>query len=296
MLRLVLVVFAVWFSNHAQAVFDDLINDTVTRAVTIENTETTYQFGGLVGGLGVLYSNGPIINSVGTGVGGADESILQNFSLGLSSLGFGHQASGNLRVADEFQVTEDGLFISSVEFFAYQTNEIASTITSVNLRIWDGEPGQPGSRVIFGDTTTNRLLNTQNTGILRVAEQDSGISNIRQIASNVVNVGINLSRGTYWLDWQSEGSGVSGPWVPPITITGSTTTGNAVRSLDNGNTYIPLVDDALGTNMGLPFILRGVVAPPQQIPSLNLLGLFLLAFLLWVVGRFLIRSQSATHG
>ncbi|WP_395377227.1 hypothetical protein [Marinicella sp. W31] len=285
MLRLVFVSFLFWFSNHAQAVIDDILNDTAVRAVTIENRETAYQFGGF----GVIYSNGPISNSEGTGVGGADESILQNFSLGLSSLGFGHQSNANLRVADEFQVSQDGLVISSVEFFAYQTNETASTITSVNLRIWNGQPGQPGSQIIFGDTSTNRLLSTQNTGILRVAEQDSGISNVRQIASSLVDVNITLDRGTYWLDWQSDGSGVSGPWVPPITITGSTSTGNAIRSQDNGATYFPLVDDALATGMGLPFVLRGALPPPQQIPSLSILGLLLMACLLLISYRVFAR-------
>ncbi|MCA9870115.1 MAG: hypothetical protein KC487_07020, partial [Anaerolineae bacterium] len=36
----------------------------------------------------VLWDNGPLVNGVGTGVGGADESILQSITLGMSTLGF----------------------------------------------------------------------------------------------------------------------------------------------------------------------------------------------------------------
>ena len=39
----------------------------------------------------VLYNNGPLVNNPGGGVGGADESVVQNTSLGMTSWGLGHQ-------------------------------------------------------------------------------------------------------------------------------------------------------------------------------------------------------------
>ena len=56
----------------------------------------------------LLYDNGSLINSAGTGVGGADESVLQTTSLGLNTLGFGHQALNGNRVADDFTVSHAG--------------------------------------------------------------------------------------------------------------------------------------------------------------------------------------------
>ena len=185
----------------------------------------------------VLFSNGPIITSFGTGVGGADESILQNNSLSMQSFGTGHQASANLRVADDFTVPSSGWQIDSIDFYAYQTNETASTITAINLRVWDGVPNTPGSNVIFGDTSTNVLTSTNNSGILRVDESTQGIDSSRQIAISNVALNLALPAGTYWLDWQSIGSGVSGPFVPHITIPGQTTTGNALLSTNGGASY-----------------------------------------------------------
>ncbi len=52
----------------------------------------------------VIYDNGPLVNSLGTGVGGADESVLQSSSLSASTLGFGFQVSDANRIADDFTV------------------------------------------------------------------------------------------------------------------------------------------------------------------------------------------------
>jgi len=64
--------------------------------------------------------------------------------------------------------------------------------------------------------------------------------------------------GTYWLDWQTGGSGASGPWAPPISMLGVTTTGNAIQF--DGASWTALVD--VGTQ-GLPFVIEGVVVPVE---------------------------------
>ena len=53
----------------------------------------------------MLFDNGPLVNSPGTGVGGTDESVLQNITLGMTNFGFAHQRSSGNRVADDFTVT-----------------------------------------------------------------------------------------------------------------------------------------------------------------------------------------------
>ncbi len=241
------------------------------------------------GGASEIYNNGPLVNSPGTGVGGEDESVLQG-NLGMTTLGAGHQALNGNRIADDFTVVGGDWSIESIDFYAYQTGETASTITAVNLRIWDGVPGDPGSTVVFGDDSTNIMNTTGFSGILRVTDTTTGTTNNRQIAVSNVTVGVTLSPGTYWLDWQSDGSGGSGPWAPPITINGETTTGNALQSVDGGVTYADQLDGGSGTVQGFPFVLYGTLPPPPVVPSLSFYGLMLLGLLALVFGRRFIRQ------
>ncbi len=237
-----------------------------------------------------LYSNGPLVNSVGTGAGGLDESILQNGTLGLTTLGSGHQLSTGNRVADDFTITGPDWTITNITFYAYQTGEIASTITAVNLRIWDGVPGAMGSNIIFGDNTTNRMVSTVNSNILRVDEGSTGVATNRQIAASDVAVNITLPAGTYWLDWQSDGSGASGPWAPPITINGQVTTGNAMQFTTSSGAWGALTDGGTATAQGLPFIIQGS-AGPTPVPAISWGGLVLLLMMLsFFARRFLIKQ------
>ncbi len=209
----------------------------------------------------VLYDNGPLVNSPGTGVGGADESVLQTVSLSMDTLGFGHQVVNGNRMADDFTVPPGGNWtIDEIVFYAYQTGSpITSTITQVNLRIWDGEPGNGGS-VIWGDTSTNVMVSTTWSGIYRVTETTTGVAVDRPIMASTANVGgLSLPPGTYWLDWQAGGALGSGPWAPPVTVNGQATTGNGLQSLtDNGVTWAPALDSGTGTpRQGLPFLIMG---------------------------------------
>ena len=79
----------------------------------------------------------------------------------MGTYGFGAQLSAGNRVADDFTVTDAaGWAIDTITFFAYQTvSGTTSTITSLNLQIWDGPPNAGGT-VIWGDTTTNILTST----------------------------------------------------------------------------------------------------------------------------------------
>lgn len=231
-----------------------------------------------------IYDNGPLVSSdgVGTGVGGADESILQgDLTPAMTTLGFGHQLSATRRIADDFTVTQAGWQIDQVHFFAYQTNATASTITAVNLRIWDGVPGAAGSNVVWGDTTTNVMTATAFSGILRVTNTTTGTSNARQIAVSTVDVGVTLAPGTYWFDWQSDGSAASGPWAPPITIKGQPDTGNGLASGDNGSTWSAANDSGSSTQQGFPFVILGSInaAAPEVVPSMNQWGIMALLLL-----------------
>ncbi len=207
----------------------------------------------------VLFDNGPLVNSPGTGSGGADESILQSSLLGLNILGFGHQVSYGNWVADDFTINDpEGWDITKFLFYAYQTgSSTTSTITAVHIIIYDGIPGQPGTNIVWGNNSTNRLTNTTWSGIYRADEWSSGATN-RPIMANTCNVSLNLPAGTYWVAWQTDGSnGLSGPWMPPVTINGSKTTGNGIQSLSNSGLWNPGYDSGTGTIQGMPFVVHG---------------------------------------
>jgi hypothetical protein len=212
-----------------------------------------------------LHDNGPLVNSAGTGVGDADESILQDLSQGMNTRGFGNQVVFGNRIADDFTVSDaNGWIIDEVLFFGYEVNSpITSTFSAVNFRIWDGIPGDPGSNVIFGDTATNRLTHSIWSGIFRVTELSSGSSNARPIMANTASAGVYLPSGTYWLDWQADvitNTFANGPWAPPISVSGTITTGNGLQSFDNGATWEAVRDSGTLTAQGFPFIITGEIA------------------------------------
>lgn len=216
-------------------------------------------------GAGVLYNNGPLINSRGSGVGGAHESLVQT-SLGLTNTGRSVNKGGDDSIADDFDIqgTVAGGIIYAITFFAYQTGSTTeSTITGVYFRIWDGQPddtpNDTGSTVLWGDLTTNRLAHTTWSGIYRLSEATTGTNTDRPImlVRAAVPGGFSPTAGTtYWIEWQMTGSLASGPWCPYVTMKGLTTTGNAISSGNGGTTWADFTDDGTSTVQGAPFILH----------------------------------------
>ena len=200
-----------------------------------------------------VIDNGPYVNSFGTGPGGSDASQLQNVTLLMNLVAFGHQQNLGLRVAEDLVIPENNVFIDSIAFVAMQIGSGPnSTISGVSLRIWDNSPAITGSNVLFGDPSTNRMIRTAFTGVYRTLESAPTNTAWPQMRTVVDVGGFNLDNGTYWLDWASTGLLGNGPWVIPITITGQIGTGNAIQFF-NAN-WNPLVDVR---PQGLPYTVYG---------------------------------------
>ena len=76
----------------------------------------------------------------------------------------------------------------------------------------------------------------------------------------MTTAGTILPPGTYWVDWQVDGDiNYTGPWAPPVTIDGQTSTGNALQSV--ADVWQAVIDTNLQTPLGLPFIVEGTVVP-----------------------------------
>jgi len=131
------------------------------------------------------WDNGPLVTHPGGGYGGYDASVLDT-SLGMTWFGWGNQLSQGYRVADEFEVTDPaGWDVERITFFAYQNGSTTTpTITGVYYQIWDGPPDNPGSSVVYGNLTTNRMAETYWTNMYRVPDSDK-LSQFRPVMAVV---------------------------------------------------------------------------------------------------------------
>jgi len=192
----------------------------------------------------LLFNNGPLVNSAGTGAGGADESILMD---GLSTYGYGVSINSGYSLADDFTVDQDWT-VETFTFYAYQTgSSTSSSLTEGYFQIYDGKPGDGGT-VIYGDLTTNRMINTTWTNIYRNNDGPGGSTN-RPIMEYVCDAsGLTLTPGAYWVEFTVAGSLSSGPWAPPVTISGQPITGNAMQNTGGW---------AEIDGQGMPFLING---------------------------------------
>ena len=204
----------------------------------------------------LLYDNGPFINSPGTGPGSTDQSILQNITLGMNTLGVGAQFAAGNHMADDF-VVEETWTVESFTFYGYQTgSSTTSTMTGGYLQIWDGDP-TTGGQIIWGNMTANRMSSTAWTNSYRLSEGTPGTT--RPIMSiTCATPDLVLEPGTYWVEYTLNGSLASGPWAPPITINGQAVTGNAKQYLGSSSEWTYFLDTGTGTPaQGLPFLILG---------------------------------------
>jgi hypothetical protein len=218
----------------------------------------------------VIWDNGPLITQANGGCP-ADpnthhDSELQNIApVNANTLGFTVN-NPTFRLADDFTLL-GGTTVSSLTVYGYQTFAAppttfppASTFTGMFVQIWNGRPGDTGSSVIFGDTTTNRLTSTAFSGIYRSAEAGTGIDLcIRPLMANVAvfSPPLSLAAGHYWIEYGLTGSTASGPFGPPVTVPGAWYAGNARQLNVATATWVNLNDGGNGQQGDLPFLLHG---------------------------------------
>jgi hypothetical protein len=205
-----------------------------------------------------LFNNGPLVTHAGTALDGADESVVQNVSLGLTTLGTAVNGP-RYRLADDVDVPAPGWLVDRITVFSYQTgSDLESSFTAGHLRVWDGPPWSSGSRVVWGDRSSNRLFESEWSGIYRRAESNPGNTQRPIMAVTLQTPGLMLAPGRWWLDWQLAGALGSGSWAPPITILGEVTTGDAhqLSPFSPQAGWTPLHDGGLDTPQGLPFVIE----------------------------------------
>jgi len=210
----------------------------------------------------VLFNNGPLVNSAGTGTGGADESVIQ---APITSYGWNINTAVPFRCADDFTVVGQPWSVTSFDLYTYQSSAPLTScpITKAVLRIWNGQPGTAGATVVWGDTTTNRMSAGVYSNINRVSAPNGGTARaIWKITASTP--GLTLNPGTYWAEWGFLGSAsYSGPWGPPVTINNTPTTGNALiyaGTTPGWSTLYAVTSPANANPQGMPFIVNGTTS------------------------------------
>lgn len=190
-----------------------------------------------------------------------------------------HLAAGfhAFRFADDFTITTPGGWrVASVSLFAYSPNALLDQppFTGANVRVWRGRPGNAGSVVVFGDTTTNRATRFEATNVLRVFNTvvqpfPPAPDVSRKVWRTDIDLGgLFLPPGQYWIDWQYTAPNIEVEvFTPPITLVGvrSLAHWNAVQLKTNsaeGGAWMPVLDAgkpafAADLPQDLPFIIRG---------------------------------------
>ncbi|HPF11929.1 MAG TPA: T9SS type A sorting domain-containing protein [Flavobacteriaceae bacterium] len=200
----------------------------------------------------LAYESGPYFSVAGP----PDLSILENVTLGMNTLGGGMQVAAGNRMSEDIVLSDD-YDVTELVFFGYQTGAPTSppTINEINVQIWDGDPSAGGSSVIWGDDTTNVLDAVVWSDAYRLAEDNPGNTDRAIFRISVAPAGLSLPAGTYWVDWQVGGTLASGPWQPPVVITGQSTTGNAQQSI--AGVWGAWLDTGTGTQLGAPIQVYG---------------------------------------
>jgi hypothetical protein len=186
----------------------------------------------------IIYDNGPLATGPtarnGTAAPAGSQWSEASFNFGSTTeantlAGVGCQVIGAAtanRCADDFNVPVGQTWtINQVIVFAYQTGAVANPVIGANLRIWNGRPGDAGSVIVFGDTTTNRLGSSTDSGLFRIFNSGPPTNTATGTTRRIWQVNINvapaavLGAGNYWVDFQVD-AGANGNFSPPTTITG----------------------------------------------------------------------------
>jgi hypothetical protein len=218
---------------------------------------------------GNIYSNGPYYNTPGS----PNVSVLENSTLGMTTLGFGASNATGFLVADDFVLT-DNVSIENFEFYTYQTGSTTtSTINFVSVIIYDGDPSAGGS-IIYGDEFENFYASSDFSGAYRRSETSPTDTTRPIMVVTAETPGLVLAPGTYWVAFNFGGTGSSGPWAPPIAILGESETGNALQYNPTDNIWVNAEDGGSFTQQGFPFEINGEVLAAVNDVSANTIRVY----------------------
>lgn len=224
----------------------------------------------------VLFNNGNVATGATTesGVAAPDGFLWSenqhdtgNTSEVNNIIGFGATvtANGN-RLADNFTVPAGQTWrITSVSVLGYVSNWNApqSPFSGGALQIWNGRPGDEGSTVVFGDTTTNRLISSTRSNIYVIRNtvvQPTNPSFNFSLWTNKLSVAptFTLGPGTYWIDFQATSFNNAPVFFRNVVTPGARTqlSWNARQYYNATNNWQDVIDE--GAPSSAPDVLQDI--------------------------------------
>jgi hypothetical protein len=218
---------------------------------------------------GVLFDNGPVVDGNGKSILSAPDTT------------FGVTAKyGTATVADDFEIAAGQSWnITSIDFFAYQTNATGFTFGNAFWSIVKDEVNS-GTVVASGKTAVT------NGGRVGYRVDANALRNTtRPIFDLNADIDdLKLDEGHYWLRWSLTGSSnLTGPWV---AYTADSRAGNAAQSTGGG--FATHLDTTSRRTHELPFALNGEVNV-NAVPEPQTLALTFAA----LAGALLARRRSS---
>jgi hypothetical protein len=245
-------------------------------------------------GVKILYDNGNIATGAISKSGVAAPngfvwSEIQNDAANTlesnSVSGFGAQFGAN-RLADNFVVPAGQRWvISSVSVYAFRINWAFpnTPFVGATLRIWRGRPGAAGSTIVYGDTTTNRLLSSTATNIYRIFNSQvpapgNPPTATRLVWENKISVApsLTLEAGTYWIDFDlgNFDNNAGDQFVPSVTVLNKRGEAhfNARQFQISNNAWFYVLDGGQPSSapdiaQDIPFKVNGTVASSNNAPT-----------------------------
>lgn len=206
------------------------------------------------------YVNGNLSTgaTTSTGVAAPAGYTWSEVQSGNTSAGFGANITAGLTLADNFTIGCGSWDINKLTFFGYSTGYASTTVSPFNalrFQIFNTDPSVGNPTPIYGDLTTNRFSASSNANMYRIFNASADQTRrIWRVEANIT--GLNLTTGTYWIEWQlGTITGVTSNFSPSSTVVGTVTQpgNNAKQHTLSSNTWINLVD---GTNpQDMPFII-----------------------------------------
>ena len=224
---------------------------------------------------GVAAPAGTVFHELQPGGAAAEANML----LGASCAS---ESGGAFRLADNFVVPAGGWHLSAVTVYAFVPDAVGpvSPFAAANFRIWSGSPANTASQIVFGDSTTNRLSTAYSTNTYVIANSVVPVGTApdtrRAVWAIRIAADIRLAPGTYWLDWQIEGTDITQQSFSPLAYVlaqRGPTTADAIQLAYSGIsrtvTWLPLIDSgkpagAADKPQELPFILSGAPNCPAD--------------------------------
>jgi hypothetical protein len=200
----------------------------------------------------VLWNNGPIVTGdivAGQAApAGTAFSELQpgNIQYGAWTHRTWSEWPTGFTAADDFTIAAPGGWhIDDVAVYAHRQLAVGNPneITAAYLEIWNGPPDDPASSVVFGDQSTNRLLDYTFASVYRTLNNTHDLR--RRVDTVRMQVNTQLPQGTYWIRYSltSATSEFNITESTYVTVVGSRGPVNANAIHSAGGRFYPLLDD-----------------------------------------------------